>query len=101
MKKIEPLFVTYYDIINEYSNTHKENGCFSCENGATEQIWFKVKGSGLRVDIIHKKPFNVEAERLSIILSIIFYPNVKREGPLLKFASLSHLCFNSISCTYF
>ena len=46
------------------------------ENGLTEQIWFKVKGSGLRVDIIHKKPFNVEAERLSIILSIIFYPNV-------------------------
>lgn len=34
------------------------------KNGFTEQIWFKVKGSGLRVDIIHKKPFNVKAERL-------------------------------------
>ena len=79
----------------------KKTDVFLAKNGATEQIWFKVKGSGLRVDIIHKKPFNVEAERLSIILSIIFYPNVKREGPLLKFASLSHLCFNSISCTYF
>ena len=37
---------------------------FFLKNGFTEQIWFKVKGSGLRVDIIHKKPFNVKAERL-------------------------------------
>lgn len=25
------------------SNTYKENGCFSCENGFTEQLWLMVK----------------------------------------------------------
>ena len=24
------------------SNTYKENGCFSCENGITEQLWFPL-----------------------------------------------------------
>lgn len=42
----------------------KEFEVFLTKKEFTEQIWFKVKGSGLRVDIIHKKPFNVEAERL-------------------------------------
>ena len=25
-----------------YSNTYKENGCFSCENGFTEQLWIPL-----------------------------------------------------------
>ena len=26
----------------ELSNIHKEKGCFSCENGFTEQLWFPL-----------------------------------------------------------